>query len=312
MQESLIPLVSLVVRTKNEQERIERCLKSCLHQDYPSIELIVVDNESTDGTQKIAEKYTDLVFNHGPERIAQGNYGMLSIAKGKYVMYVDADMILEPGLISAAVSEAEKLGNVGLYINEVVLGRGFWGSMRRFERTFYNGTCIDAARFLRRAEVLKVGGFDEVTFPSPSAEDWDLDRRMKDLGNLSSLVYHPLQKESWNQEVLNYVSSLLPSRPTTYQGLFHDEAHVTPVVYLKKKSYYSNTMLNYQQKWGLNDPTVKRQFGIKYRFLGVFLEDKKWKLALKHPIMFLSIFAFRIAVGANYLFRTIQMQKERS
>jgi glycosyltransferase involved in cell wall biosynthesis len=309
MPELPIPLVSLVVRTKNEKERIERCLKSCLHQDYPSVELIVVDNESTDGTQTIAKKYTDLVFNRGPERIAQGNYGMLSIAKGKYVMYVDADMILEPGLISAAVSEAEKLGDIGLYINEVVLGRGFWGSMRRFERTFYNGTCIDAARFLRRAEVLQVGGFDEETFPSPSAEDWDLDRRMRDLGNLSTLVYYPLQKASWDQEVLTYVSSLLPSRPLSYQGLFHDEAHVTPGVYLRKKSYYSKTMLDYKQKWGLNDLIIKKQFGIKYRFFGVFLENKKWKPALTHPIMLLSIFAFRIAVGANYFFRNHQKQK---
>jgi glycosyltransferase involved in cell wall biosynthesis len=306
MQQSHTPLVSLVVRTKNERERIERCIKSCLHQDHPSIELIVVDNNSTDGTQEIAEKYTELIFNRGPERIAQGNFGMLSVAKGEYVMYVDADMILEPGLISAAVSEAEKSKHLGLYINEVVLGRGFWGNMRRFERNFYNGTCIDAARFLRRDVVIQVGGFDEETFPSPSAEDWDLDRRIGIHGILTTLTYQPLQREHWEPSVLAYVDSLLPSRRPLYQGLFHDEAHVTPRVYLQKKSYYSTTMLDYQRKWGMSDSIVKKQFGIKYRFFGVFVENKKWKRALRHPILLISIFMFRVAVGVNYLFRSIR------
>jgi glycosyltransferase involved in cell wall biosynthesis len=306
MQQSRSPLVSLIVRTKNERERIERCLKSCLHQDHPNIELIVVDNNSTDGTQEVAQKYTELVFDCGPERIAQGNFGMISVAKGKYVMYIDADMILEPGLISAAVAEAEKSGKVGLYINEVVLGRGFWGNIRRFERSFYNGTCIDAARFLRRDVVIQVGGFDEETFPSPSAEDWDLDRRIGIHGTLSTLNYQPLQEEHWETGILNYVFSLLPSRQLMHHGLFHDEAHVTPRVYLNKKAYYSTTMFDYQMKWGLSDLIVKKQFGVKYRYFGVFIENKKWKRAIRHPILSISIFLFRIAVGLNYIFRSKQ------
>lgn len=306
MQQALTPLVSIVVRTKNERERIERCLKSCSHQNYPSIEVIVVDNNSTDGTQEISRKFTDLVFNRGPERIAQGNFGMLSVAKGKYVMYIDADMILEPGLISAAVSEAERSGNLGFYINEVVLGSGFWGSMRRFERNFYNGTCIDAARFLRREAVQQVGGFDEETFPTPSAEDWDLDRRIGALGKLSILIYNPLHKENWDQSVLAYVTSLLPIGQPLNQGLFHDEAHVSPLVYLKKKSYYSNTMIDYQRKWGQHDSIVRKQFGFIYRFFIVFFEHKKWRLAIRHPILLISVIAFRAAVGVNYLFRKNQ------
>jgi glycosyltransferase involved in cell wall biosynthesis len=301
-----VPLVSLVIRTKNERERIARCVKSCLHQDYPLIEIIVIDNKSTDGTPEIARMYTELVFDHGPERIAQGNFGMLSVAKGKYVMYIDADMILEPGLISAAVIEAERSGNVGYYINEVVLGLGFWGSLRRFERSFYNGTCIDAARFLRRDAVIQVGGFDEATFPSPSAEDWDLDRRIRAIGSMSPLIYKPLHGAKWEPNILRYVESLLPSQIGLQQGLFHDEAHVTPRIYLKKKTYYSSTMSDYQKKWGLSDPIVRKQFGLKYRFFIVFLENNKWRRASRHPILLVSIFLFRVAVGVNYMFRRYQ------
>ena len=49
----LLPLVSVVITTKNEQKNIEKCLESIALQKYPSIEIIVVDNNSIDNTKKI-------------------------------------------------------------------------------------------------------------------------------------------------------------------------------------------------------------------------------------------------------------------
>ncbi len=66
-------IVSVVVTTKNEKKHIENCLLSIQEQTYPHIETIVVDNASTDRTKEIARKYTDLVFDKGPERSAQRN-----------------------------------------------------------------------------------------------------------------------------------------------------------------------------------------------------------------------------------------------
>lgn len=295
------PLVSIVLRTKNEEERIERCLRSCLHQTYRKLELVVIDNKSTDATKEIARKFTDLVFDKGPERIAQGNFGMIEIAQGEYVMYIDADMILEPGVISAAVLRMEEKGLVGLYINEVVLGNGYWGKLRRFERNFYNGTCIDAARFLRRSHVVNLGGFDEDTFPTPSAEDWDLDRRMAEFGEMEQLIYEPCGSSSWDKKVRQHVESCLPGEVGVYHGLYHDEATVTPMVYLKKKKYYSGTMRSYIDKWGQHDPIVRKQFGVSYRMFQVFLENGKWRRLAAHPLLTLGMIGFRAIVGLNYL-----------
>ncbi len=52
------PLVSVTITTKNEEKNIENCLKSILEQSYKNIEIIVVDNNSTDKTKEIALKYT--------------------------------------------------------------------------------------------------------------------------------------------------------------------------------------------------------------------------------------------------------------
>ena len=73
MNDSL--LVSIVINTKNEEENIGQCLQSCLDQNYSNVEIIVVDNNSTDRTKEIAKKYISQIFNKGPERSAQKNFG---------------------------------------------------------------------------------------------------------------------------------------------------------------------------------------------------------------------------------------------
>jgi len=57
------PLVSIVITTKNEEKNIENCLKSIVNQTYKNIEIIVVDNNSSDSTKEISLKYTDKVFD---------------------------------------------------------------------------------------------------------------------------------------------------------------------------------------------------------------------------------------------------------
>ena len=68
-------LVSVIVPTKNSEQFLEKCLDSIKKQTYKRVEIIVVDNNSTDNTKKIARKFTNKVFNKGPERSAQMNFG---------------------------------------------------------------------------------------------------------------------------------------------------------------------------------------------------------------------------------------------
>ena len=83
--QSSLPTISIVVTTKNEENNIRNCLGSINSQTYPAdkIELIVVDNYSTDKTKEYALRFTDLVFDMGPERNTQRNFGMLNVATGK-------------------------------------------------------------------------------------------------------------------------------------------------------------------------------------------------------------------------------------
>lgn len=68
--------VSVVLTTRNEEANIRNCLESVRRQTYPDIEIIVVDNNSDDQTKSIALEYTDKVYNLGPERSTQRNFGV--------------------------------------------------------------------------------------------------------------------------------------------------------------------------------------------------------------------------------------------
>mgnify|MGYP001280661093 CR=1 FL=1 len=104
------PLVSVVITTRNEEKNIRNCLHSIRAQTWSAIEAIVVDNYSTDATLEISAQLADKFTTKGPERSAQRNHGMINLARGEYVMYIDADMILSPQLVECCVEHIQRTG----------------------------------------------------------------------------------------------------------------------------------------------------------------------------------------------------------
>jgi glycosyltransferase involved in cell wall biosynthesis len=297
------PLVSIVITTKNEAKNIENCLRSIQAQSYHNIETIVVDNASTDNTQEIAQRYTEKVFNKGPERSAQRNYGMIDIAQGDYVMFLDADMIMAPEVVNTCIKFIESDNCfVALHIPEIILGKNYWSQVRRFERTFYNGTVIDGARFFKKAIFVEVGGFD-TSMSGP--EDWDIDKKLKQVGQIGLLpaLEHNNTLNSWalNQFISERGIDL---NRTGYESvIFHNESEFEMKAYLNKKGYYAQSFDTYINSWGKNDPDIKKQLGLFYRYFGVFLEQGKWKRLFRHPVLMGGMYWLRFLVGLKYIMR---------
>ena len=315
-------LVSIIITTKNEEKNIGNCLESIRRQTYSQnlLEVIVVDNNSLDKTKEIAQKYTDKVFNFGPERSAQRNYG-IKMAKGKYVMYLDADMILSPTVIEKAVEKLSPVSNiqypclagrqavsnippVALYIPEVILGNSYWSRVRRFERSFYDGTVIDCVRFVRKDIFDKVGGFD-LSMTGP--EDWDFDKKVRKIGRV--VLLNEYDFETIDKKILDIGYWILNEmglkklRDLTKESvIFHNEAEFNLKKYLKKKNYYAKSFSAYINKWGKDDPDIRKQFGFWYRYFGVFLEKGKWKKIMQYPSLIIGIFLLRFLVGLSFVF----------
>lgn len=194
-------LVSVIITTKNEEKNLPTCIKSIDEQTYKPIEIIIVDNASTDKTKKIAKQFTSKVYEKGPERSVQRNYGVEK-AQGEYVLILDADMKLSPKVISDCVSAIQENKVGGVIVPEESYGIGFWADVKKLERSFYVGNdLIEAARFFDKQNFLDVGGFDEnITGP----EDWDLSQRIKEkfgLARIHSLIYHNEGKLSFRKSV---------------------------------------------------------------------------------------------------------------
>jgi glycosyltransferase involved in cell wall biosynthesis len=275
----MAPIVSIIINTKNEERHIRRCLDSIVNQSYPlnQIEVVVVDNNSSDKTKQISENFLHgpvplnlKVFNWGPERSAQKNFGAKE-STGEFLLFLDADMALSKNVIKRCIEKMNEGPRiVGLYIREVVTGKRFWSRVRRFERAFYNGTSIDAVRFVSKSAFNDTYGFDEVLY---ACEDWDFNKRIKELGNLGQID----------------------------SPIYHNEEEFTVKAYLQKKGYYILNINIYIKKWGKHDNDVKKQFGLYYRYFGVFVENGKWKRAVLHPILFLGMYLLKIMVGIKFL-----------
>ena len=297
------PLVSIVISTKNEEKNIENCLKSIVFQTYPkeNIEIIVVDNSSTDKTKEISQKFTNKVFDKGPERSAQRNYGMLEKSSGEYLMFLDADMILSPDVIEICVKKMEGANDVvGIYISEVVLGKSYFSRVRRFERSFYDGTVVDGVRFIKKTVFEKIEGFDEELY---AAEDWDLDKRLKKVGNLEVLENkEPVELSNWEFKDFILERGVDPSDFGSV--IYHNESEFDLKKYISKKKYYSKNFDKYLDKWGREDPDIKKQFGFWYRFFDVFIEKGRWKRLIGNLHLALGMYFLRFLVGLSFVLKS--------
>ncbi|GHT43715.1 hypothetical protein AGMMS49965_18080 [Bacteroidia bacterium] len=120
MEKELI--LSIIVPAYNAERYIEKCLNSLLNQDLEGYEIIVINDGSTDKTVEIVTQYTeksDVISLISQENQGQGvarNVG-ISNAKGKYLMFVDADDYLKENSISVLIKRIEMDNSDLLYGN---------------------------------------------------------------------------------------------------------------------------------------------------------------------------------------------------
>lgn len=186
------PLVSVIIPMYNAEQFIAQTLDSVLAQDYPHIEILVVDDGSTDGGAAIVTTQYPMVRyikqpNGGPS--AARNRGV-QLAQGTWLAFIDADDQWLPTKISRQMAYSEHHGGVDYLLTfmEVFVEEGtvFPAS---FNQKHYESKPIGylpSTLVVRRDSFLRVGFFNEQLRVSEDA-DWFF--RAKDAG--LSLVVIP-------------------------------------------------------------------------------------------------------------------------
>jgi glycosyltransferase involved in cell wall biosynthesis len=112
-------LVSVIIPVFNGEKFLPDSLRSIFDQDYPNVEVIAVDDGSTDGSLQILERYRERITtlrqaNAGPA--AARNLG-LRCARGEFIAFLDADDLWHPAKLRLQVAEFRRRPDVGLVYN---------------------------------------------------------------------------------------------------------------------------------------------------------------------------------------------------
>lgn len=237
--------LSVVVPTRNAARTLDRCLASVRAQRGAEVELIVVDNGSTDATPDVARRHADRVITAGPERSAQRNLGWRA-ASAPVVAFLDADMVAEPDLARQALDRLGADDGVGaLVVPEESFGVGYFATCRALEKRLYLGDpAVEAARFFTRDALAATGGFDERL---TAFEDWDLTDRVTGAG--------------WQLG-------------RTQARVWHDEGRIRLRRAFAKKAYYGQWLWRYRNRPGAPPP----------RPLGRTALWRGWPQLAAHPV----------------------------
>jgi len=191
------PVVSVVIISYNRIDKLKEALTALREQYFRDFEVIVVDNNSHDGSPRLIEeefpevKLTKLPNNIG---IAARNRG-IEISRGEFVVLMDDDAVLENDWIEKAVQHFNNEPSLGVLASKVLnyYSREIWGWVygvdvnTHADKQFEVFTFVACAAAIRKSALNAAGLFSEELFIYWDEDDLSI--RIMDSGY--TLRYHP-------------------------------------------------------------------------------------------------------------------------
>ncbi len=173
------PLVSVVIPVWNHTRELARCLASLKRQTYPSLEIIAVDDGSSDNPRVVVEtsqspvKFVRLETNRGAS--AARNEGA-RLATGEYLLFLDADAVLRPDAVERMA------GALAAHPEAAFAYPSFRFGWKLFRSGAFNADRLRREPYIHTTALLRRSlfpGFDESL---KKFQDWDLWLSMADQG----------------------------------------------------------------------------------------------------------------------------------
>lgn len=239
MIKNLEPLVSVIILNFNSKEYLENCIDSIKNANYSNIEIIVVDNNSTDDSGKLAkQKFQDikLIENDKNLGFSEGNNVGLHSATGDFYVIINPDTTVSSNWLNELYSAFEKYGN-GFYQPKILfldkkniinsagglihpLGFGSSSGLNEIDNQQYDhereinfpsGACF----FTSKDVIKKIGGFDSFLF---------ITNDDKELG--------------WRSSIFNIPTFFIPSSVIYHKGSHVLRWNKTKFFFLERNRHY--------------------------------------------------------------------------
>ena len=167
-------LVSAIITTHNRCDDLKKAIESVLKQTYANLELIVVDDASTDNTSIMCKQYENIKYIRIDKEHSKGgnharNQGILN-AKGNYIAFLDDDDIWLPEKIEKQILLFDD-ENVGMVYSDIQVETGVpWLDYKvtcKFDgdilanKEYWKPICVTSAVLIKKEVFSQVGMFDE-------------------------------------------------------------------------------------------------------------------------------------------------------
>lgn len=234
------PLISVIVPVYNRKDKIRACIESLLSQTYPSelTEIIIIDNNSTDGTDRIIQKYPVILLY---ERSIQTSYAARNLgilnASGEILAFTDSDCIASPNWLEnlcAHFIDPDVGGVVGQINSQEpeslleMFSDSLFPSRKSIRKNLVSGITGNVA--YKKDIITSLGNFDELLF---TGGDVDLSNRVQIIAkkriiiDSKAVVYHKHRsnlKDLFNQHSRFGYSELILA--TLYRHHFSNDKNL--------------------------------------------------------------------------------------
>lgn len=186
------PLVSVVVPCYNYAAYMAQTIESVLAQDYPNIEVILIDDGSTDATADIARRYPQATYYYQENQglSAARNNGFQKI-HGEYVIFLDADDKLAPGFVAKTVATAQQHPDAGFVYTQQ---QYFEAADDITEFPDYDVALLKKKNYIPACTLIRTAVLRKCTYDTrfKSWEDWDFYLSLAERGIYGVRLNEPL------------------------------------------------------------------------------------------------------------------------
>jgi glycosyltransferase involved in cell wall biosynthesis len=237
------PLVSVVIPNYNYGHYLPAAVRSALEQTGVDVDIVIVDDASTDGSDRIAKDIADSderirLVQHAVNRghIATYNDG-LAMVRGEYVVLLSADDLLAPGSLERSTRVMAEHPSVGLvygYAPEftdappvrrrVRAGSAVWSGSEWLERMCSRGTNIltNPEAIVRRDVMDRLGGYDPEMPHSADMDLWMRAAALADVGRVNGpdQAYYRVHAENMHLTDFSGLLTDMRARLHTFESFF--------------------------------------------------------------------------------------------